>query len=71
MISWVPKLYNALFQEPVIYNPEGRIKILAVDCGMKYNQVRCLVKRGAEVKVVPWDHDYTEEGNCVYINFVN
>lgn len=49
-------------QEPVTYNPEGKIKVLAVDCGMKYNQVRCLVKRGAEVKVVPWDYDFTKEG---------
>lgn len=27
-----------------------------VDCGLKYNQVRCLVKRGARVEIVPWDH---------------
>ncbi|XP_035756841.1 CAD protein, partial [Egretta garzetta] len=31
-------------------------RITAVDCGLKYNQVRCLCERGAAVTVVPWDH---------------
>jgi len=46
---------------------------LAVDCGIKYNQIRCLVKRGAEVKVVPWNYDFTQEGTCkswVHANFI-
>jgi len=30
--------------------------IVLIDCGRKNNQVRMLVKRGAEVRVVPWDH---------------
>lgn len=30
--------------------------IVLVDCGHKENQVRMLVDRGAEVRVVPWDH---------------
>ena len=33
----------------------------AVDCGMKNNQIRCFVKRGVKVKVVPWDHPLLEE----------
>jgi carbamoyl-phosphate synthase / aspartate carbamoyltransferase len=28
---------------------------------MKYNQLRCFLKRGVEVLVVPWDHDLTKE----------
>lgn len=32
-----------------------------MDCGIKYNIIRCLVKRGAEVKVVPWNHPIAEE----------
>lgn len=40
----------------VIYNEGGFPKILAVDCGMKYNQIRCFVTRGACVKVVPWNY---------------
>jgi len=30
--------------------------IVLIDCGRKNNQVRMLVERGAEVRVVPWDH---------------
>uniref|UniRef100_A0AAY4EJ83 Carbamoyl-phosphate synthetase 2, aspartate transcarbamylase, and dihydroorotase n=1 Tax=Denticeps clupeoides TaxID=299321 RepID=A0AAY4EJ83_9TELE len=43
-------------KEPKVFNPEGTIKITAVDCGLKYNQIRCLCQRGARVTVVPWDH---------------
>ncbi|KAH7645290.1 cad protein-like protein [Dermatophagoides farinae] len=41
--------------EPKIFNENGFPKILAIDCGMKYNQIRCLARRGAQVKVVPWN----------------
>lgn len=40
----------------VTYNKNGSPKICAVDCGIKYNQIRCLVSRGACVEVVPWNH---------------
>jgi carbamoyl-phosphate synthase small subunit len=43
---------------PQTYNPSGNIKVTVVDCGMKLNQLRCLVSRGAAVTVVPWDHDF-------------
>jgi carbamoyl-phosphate synthase large subunit/carbamoyl-phosphate synthase small subunit len=36
-------------------------KILAIDCGIKYQIVRSLVQRGVEVKLVPWDYDPTPE----------
>ena len=35
----------------------GGVPLAAIDCGMKYNQVRMLVERGAKVRVVPWDYD--------------
>lgn len=51
-----------------VSNPEVRIfgkgnpyKILAVDCGIKSNMIRMLVDRGAEMKVVPWDHNLYDE----------
>ncbi|GBP10933.1 CAD protein [Eumeta japonica] len=44
-------------KEPVIYNPKGKYVIMALDCGMKYNQIRCLIRRNAKVVVVPWDYD--------------
>ena len=31
---------------------------MCVDVGLKYNQLRCLVTRGLEVEVVPWDYDF-------------
>lgn len=30
---------------------------MAVDCGLKNHQIRCLIKRNARVVLVPWDHD--------------
>ena len=41
-------------------NPTGFPRICAVDCGLKINQIRCLVKRGARVDVVPWNHPLDE-----------
>ncbi|XP_039548605.1 CAD protein isoform X2 [Pimephales promelas] len=43
-------------KEPKVFNPEGTVRITAIDCGIKYNQIRCLCQRGARVTVVPWDH---------------
>ena len=31
---------------------------MCVDVGLKNNQLRCLVSRGVEVLVVPWDYDF-------------
>ena len=33
-------------------------KVVLVDCGVKANIIRCLVKRGVEVIRVPWDYDF-------------
>lgn len=43
-------------KEPRVFNPSGSVRITAVDCGLKFNQIRCLCQRGAAVTVVPWDH---------------
>lgn len=45
-------------KEVTTYNPNGHLHIVAVDCGMKANIIRCLVERGAKVTVVPYDHDF-------------
>lgn len=37
------------------------IRILAVDVGMKNNQIRCFLSRGVDVLVVPWDYDFSNE----------
>ncbi|RMC18344.1 hypothetical protein DUI87_04230 [Hirundo rustica rustica] len=46
-------------KEVKVYGRGNPIKVVAVDCGLKYNIIRLLVKRGAEVHLVPWDHDFT------------
>ena len=33
-------------------------KVVLVDCGVKTNIIRCLLKRGVEVIRVPWDYDF-------------
>jgi carbamoyl-phosphate synthase small subunit len=39
----------------------GRYKILLVDCGVKYNIIRNLIKRDATVTIVPWDYDFSKD----------
>lgn len=56
-----------LIQKPVTYNSLGSVRIVAVDCGIKNNQIRCLANRGACVKVVPWDYDFNVEGYVLLI----
>ena len=34
---------------------DGRFRVIAVDCGIKHNIIRCLNHRGCDVTVVPWD----------------
>src|SRR6266702_4735809 len=48
-------------------HPFGRpLRVLAVDVGMKYNQIRCFTSRGVELKVVPWDYDFTASSEEPY-----
>ena len=47
-------------KEVIRYNGgTGKKKVLLVDCGVKHNIIRCLLKRDVEVIRVPWDYDYT------------
>lgn len=45
-----------------MFNPDGSLRVTALDCGLKNNQIRCLCKRGAAVTVVPWDHPLDPAG---------
>jgi len=40
---------------------QKEVHIMAVDCGMKNNIIRCLVALGIRLTVVPWDYDFTQE----------
>ncbi|XP_038576219.1 carbamoyl-phosphate synthase [ammonia], mitochondrial [Micropterus salmoides] len=44
-------------KEIKVFGKGNPIKVVAVDCGIKHNIIRLLVKRGAEVHLVPWDQD--------------
>ena len=60
-----PNLINLVNEvstkEAVVYGKGNPVKVIAVDGGMKYNIIRQLVKRGAELTVVPWDHPFAAE----------
>lgn len=38
---------------------QGDKTVVLVDCGTKYNIIRCLTRRGVKVVMVPWNYDFT------------
>ncbi|PGH14520.1 protein pyrABCN [Helicocarpus griseus UAMH5409] len=53
-----PRLFSPP-KDVALSHPSGRpVRVVCVDVGMKYNQLRCLLSRGVEVLVVPWDYDF-------------
>ena len=44
----------------VIRYGSGDKKVVLVDCGVKHQILRCLVRRGVEVIRVPWDYDFNQ-----------
>ena len=52
-------------KEVITYQPTAKTKgktpkVVLVDCGVKANIIRCLLKRGVEVVRVPWNYDFNE-----------
>jgi len=45
-------------EKPIIYNTDGQKKIIIVDCGVKYNIIRSLIRRDCCVIRVPCDYDF-------------
>lgn len=45
-------------KEPYTLNEGGDVKIAVLDFGSKANILRCLIRRGAAVTVLPWDFDF-------------
>lgn len=39
----------------------GKYRILLIDCGVKYNIIRNLLKRDTTIVMVPWNHDISRE----------
>ena len=56
-VNWVERVSC---KDVVRYNEGAGRKVVLVDCGVKNNIIRCLIKRGVEVIRVPWNYDYTE-----------
>ena len=54
-INWVARVSC---KDVVRYNEGAGKKVVLVDCGVKANIIRCLVRRGVEVIRVPWNYDY-------------
>ncbi|KAJ4301811.1 Carbamoyl-phosphate synthase [Kalmusia sp. IMI 367209] len=55
-----PKIYSP-DPSTALKHPSGRpVRVVCVDVGLKYNQLRCLVRRGVEVEVVPWNYDFPQ-----------
>ena len=67
-VNWVEKVSC---KGVITYRPETNLspltshlsplkKVVLVDCGVKANIIRCLIRRGVEVVRVPWDYDFNQ-----------
>ena len=58
-VNWVEQVSC---KEVMTYRPDcaEAKKVVLVDCGVKANIIRCLIKRGIEVVRVPWDFDFNQ-----------
>ncbi|OCF40836.1 carbamoyl-phosphate synthase, large subunit [Kwoniella heveanensis CBS 569] len=58
-----PTLYTAVTGSDKKVHPRTgkQLRVIAIDVGMKWNQIRCFRERGVEVKVVPWNYDINAE----------
>lgn len=43
-----------------IHYGAGDRRVVLIDCGVKHNIIRCLLRRGLEVIRVPWDCDFSD-----------
>src|SRR3989338_8023476 len=57
----IPKFQIISIKKPKLYNEQFKKTIVAVDCGMKMNILRELMKLPFRIKRVPHDYDYTGE----------
>ena len=56
-VNWVEKVSC---KEVITYNKGAGKRVVLVDCGVKANIIRCLIRRGVEVIRVPWDYDFNQ-----------
>ncbi|XP_060662092.1 CAD protein [Drosophila nasuta] len=57
-------------KEPMLYKslqPTG-VRIAVLDCGLKLNQLRCLLQRGASVQLLPWSSELkTDDYDALFL----
>lgn len=70
-----PMVFDGVGSEPrplpekLEADPEGRPTVALVDCGIKHNIIRCLLRRGVRVVRVPWNYDFnTFEWDGLFIS---
>ena len=56
-VNWVEQVSC---KEVITYNEGANKRVVLVDCGVKANIIRCLIRRGIEVERVPWDYDFNQ-----------
>ena len=54
-----PPSPNTQHPSPITQHPSPK-RVVLVDCGVKANIIRCLIRRGIEVVRVPWDYDFNQ-----------
>ncbi len=65
-VNWVEKVSckEVITYKPAnsqLSTPDSQLKtVVLVDCGVKANIIRCLLRRGVEVIRVPWDYDFNQ-----------
>ena len=61
VITYKPEMTAAAAPSPShLLTSSSSKKVVLVDCGVKANIIRCLLKRGIEVIRVPWDYDFNQ-----------
>ncbi|KAI8799580.1 carbamoyl-phosphate synthase subunit arginine-specific small [Cladochytrium replicatum] len=48
-------------KERQVYNAGAALRVALIDCGVKQNIIRCLVSRGVEVHLLPWNHSLSSD----------
>ena len=56
-VNWVEQVSC---KEVITYNEGATKRVVLVDCGVKANIIRCLIRRGIEVVRVPWDYNFNQ-----------
>lgn len=57
-VNWVERVSC---KDIIAYHPTTmKHRVVLVDCGVKANIIRCLLRRGIEVVRVPWDYDFNQ-----------